>query len=291
MRKGLVLEGGALRGLFTVGVLDVMMENNVTFDGLIGVSAGAAFGCNMKSRQPGRAIRYNTDYARDWRYCSLRSLITTGDIFGGEFDYHYLPKHLDIFDEEAFDNNPMEMHVVCTDVMTGKAVYKQLTKCSYDCYEWIRASASMPLASKVVKVDGYQLLDGGIADSIPLRYFQQLGYDRNIVILTQPEGYIKGKNKFLPLIRLQLRKYPAFIQAVAERHLMYNEETAYVRDQESLGNTLVIRPKEPLPIGHLSHNPEEMWRVYHIGRGMAEERLQDILAFMGAAEEQQNHTS
>ena len=280
MKKGVVLEGGALRGLFTVGILDVMMENNISFDGLIGVSAGAAFGCNMKSRQPGRAIRYNTDYAKDWRYCSFRSYLKTGDLFGGEFDYHYLPAHLDIFDEEAFDNNPMEMHVVCTDVTTGKAVYKQLDKCSYDCYEWIRASASMPLASKIVKVDGYQLLDGGIADSIPLKYFQQIGYQRNVVILTQPEGYIKEKNKFLPLMRLQLHRYPNFIKATADRHLMYNAQTAYVKEQEALGNTLVIRPNEPIPIGHISHKPEEMWNVYHIGRAVGEERLQEIIDFL-----------
>ncbi len=280
MKKGLVLEGGALRGLFTVGILDVMMEHNITPDGFIGVSAGAAFGCNMKSRQPGRAIRYNTNYAKDWRYCSIRSYLKTGDLFGGEFDYHYLPAHLDIFDEEAFDNNHMEMYVVCTDVTTGKAVYKKLDKSGYNCYEWIRASASMPLASRIVKIDGYQLLDGGIADSIPLRYFQEIGYEKNIVILTQPDGYVKEKNKFLPLMKLQLRKYPRFIEAAANRHLMYNEETAYVKAQEALGNTLVIRPKEALPIGHISHDPEEMWRVYHIGRAAGEERLQDILRFM-----------
>ena len=150
-KTGLVLEGGALRGLFSAGVMDVLMENGVEFDGIIGVSAGAAFGCNYKSRQPGRAIRYNMKFAKDWRYCSVRSLIKTGDLFGGEFDYHYLPTYLDIFDTKAFDENPMEFYAVCTDVETGKAVYKKLDKCSYECYEWIRASASMPLASKIVK--------------------------------------------------------------------------------------------------------------------------------------------
>ena len=149
MKTGLVLEGGALRGLFSAGVIDVMMENGVKFDGLVGVSAGAAFGCNYKSRQAGRAIRYNTRFANDWRYCSWRSWLTTGDLFGGEFCYHVMPEELDIFDTAAFDSNPMEYYAVCTDVETGEPVYQKLMKCAYDTYEYIRASASMPLVSKV----------------------------------------------------------------------------------------------------------------------------------------------
>ena len=111
VRKGLVLEGGAMRGMFTNGVTDVMMENGITYDGLVGVSAGAAFGCNYKSNQPGRAIRYNTDYCSDPRYCSIRSLIKTGDIYGADFCYREIPDELDIFDWEAFEKNPMEFHV------------------------------------------------------------------------------------------------------------------------------------------------------------------------------------
>lgn len=282
MKTGLVLEGGALRGLFSVGIMDVLMEHGVEFDGIIGVSAGAAFGCNYKSRQPGRAIRYNTQYAKDWRFCSFRSLLKTGDIFGGEFDYHYLPEHLDIFDTKAFDENPMEFYAVCTDLETGQPVYKKLMKCSYDCYEWIRASASMPLASRIVEIEGQKLLDGGITDSIPLKYFQSIGYQRNLVVTTQPDGYVKGKNKFLPLIRHSLRKYPHFIEAAANRHLMYNEQLAYLKEEEKKGMTFVIRPTEKLKIGHISHKPEEMWETYHIGRQIAETRIEEILNFISA---------
>lgn len=284
-KNGLVLEGGAMRGFFSAGVMDVMMENGVEFDGIIGVSAGAAFGCNYKSRQPGRAIRYNMKYAKDWRYCSVRSLIVTGDIFGGEFDYHYLPTHLDIFDTKAFEENPVEFYAVCTDVETGKPVYKKLDKCSYECYEWIRASASMPLASKIVEIGNRKLLDGGISDSIPLSYFQSIGYGRNIVVTTQPQEYVKGKNRLMPLIRYSMRKFPHFIEACANRHLMYNRQLAYLKEEEKKGTTLVIRPDSKLEIGHISHNPDEMKATYEIGRKAAEQRLGEILDFIAAGKE------
>ena len=160
MKKGLVLEGGAMRGLFTSGIIDVMMEAGIEPDGLIGVSAGAAFGCNYKSRQPGRAIRYNTRFARDKRYCSWQSWWKTGDLYNAEFGYHIIPTQFDIFDNKAFEENPMEFYAVCTDVQTGEAVYKRLMECDYDCYEYIRASASMPLVSRIVRVGDELLLDG-----------------------------------------------------------------------------------------------------------------------------------
>lgn len=280
MKTGLVLEGGAMRGLFSAGIIDVLMENDVTFDGIVGVSAGAAFGCNMKSRQAGRAIRYNTKYAKDWRYCSVRSLITTGDIFGGEFCYHYLPKHLDIFDNEAFNNNPQEFFAVCTDVETGEPIYKRLMKADDECYEWIRASASMPLASKIVNINGRKVLDGGISDSIPLKFMQQQGYEKNIVVTTQPAGYVKEKNSFLPLMRLQLRRYPRFLDAVANRHEMYNAQLEYVAEQERQGKTLVLRPESALTIGHITHDADKMWETYNIGRALAEKRLEEIKEYV-----------
>lgn len=277
MKKGLVLEGGALRELFSAGVIDVMMENHIRVDGLVGVSAGAAFGCNYKSEQPGRAIRYNKKFAHDWRYCSLRSLITTGDLFGGHFCYHVLPTRLDIFDTATFDRNPMEFYVVCTDVITGRPEYKLLMEHGYESYEWIRASASMPLAAKVVKIGDKKLLDGGISDSIPLLFLQQQGYDRNVVVLTQPEGYIKKPNRLLPLMRWQLRRYPRFLAAVEQRHVMYNEQLTYVRAEEQKGNIVVIRPARKLSIDHVSHDPNEMENVYQQGRQAALEKLPAIL--------------
>ena len=279
MKKGLVLEGGAMRGLFTAGIIDVMMEAGVEPDGLIGVSAGAAFGCNYKSRQPGRAIRYNTRFAKDARYSGLKSLLTTGDYFNAQFGYHIVPYQYDLFDVETFEQNPMEFIVVCTDVLTGQAVYHKMDRVDFDELEWLRASASMPLASKVVEVAGRKLLDGGVADSIPLAYFESIGYDRNVVILTQPEGYVKHRTKLMPLMRIGLRRYPEMIQAMDRRYLMYNHELEFVRQAEREGRCLVIRPDEKLPIGHISHDPEEMKRIYQIGREMGDRYIERIKAF------------
>ena len=268
-----------MRGLFTAGIIDVMMGAGVEPDGLIGVSAGAAFGCNYKSRQPGRAIRYNTRFAKDPRYSGLRSLIKSGDYFNAEFGYHIVPKQYDIFDVEAFEQNPMAFIVVCTDVLTGKAVYHKMERVDFDELEWLRASASMPLASKVVEVGGRKLLDGGVADSIPLEYFESIGYERNVVILTQPGGFVKEPNKLMPLMKIGLRKYPNMIEAMATRHLMYNRELEYVREAEREGRCLVIRPDGKIPIGHISHDPEEMRRVYDIGRKTGEKHIDQIKEF------------
>ena len=280
-KKGLVLEGGAMRGLWTAGVTDVMMEHDIWPDGLIGVSAGAAFGCNYKSKQIGRAIRYNTRFAKDPRYSGVRSLLTTGDYFNAKFGYHVVPYEYDLFDIKTFEENPLEFTIVCTDVLTGQPVYHVMDHVDYDELEWLRASASMPLASKVVKVQGHQLLDGGVADSIPLEYFERKGYDRNVVILTQPQGYQKAPNKLMPLMRLALHRYPHFLKALDERHQMYNYQLEYVANAERLGRCLVIRPDEKIPIGHISHNPEQMHHVYELGRKVGERYIDRIQAFYG----------
>lgn len=279
MKKGLVLEGGAMRGLWTAGVTDVMMEHDVWPDGLIGVSAGAAFGCNYKSRQVGRAIRYNTRFARDKRYSGLWSLLTSGDYFNAKFGYHVVPFDYDVFDTKAFEENPMQFIVVCTDVLTGQAVYHDMQHVSYEELEWLRASASMPLVSKVVEVEGRKLLDGGVSDSIPLSYFESIGYDRNVVILTQPLGYRKAPSKLMPLMRLSLRKYPQFVKAMSERYLMYNKQLEYVTQAEAKGRCLVIRPDEKIPIGHISHDKDQMRRVYEIGRQVGERYIEKIKEF------------
>lgn len=279
-KKGLVLEGGALRGLFSAGIMDVMMEHGIEFDGLIGVSAGAAFGCNYKSRQPGRAIRYNKRFAKDDQYCSLKSLWKTGDLFGAEYAYHTVPNELDIFDNDTFERNPMEFFVVCTDVETGDPVYQRVMRGGDWAYDWIRASASMPVVSRVVELDGYKLLDGGVSDSIPLRQMQRLGYQRNVVILTQPEGFEKKPNRLMPLVRSALKYYPQMVEAMRNRHLMYNDQLAYVQQEVRRGNTLAIYPERPLPIGHTSHNPNAMQRVYDLGRESGEQHLAEIQAFL-----------
>lgn len=283
-KTGLVLEGGAMRGLWTAGVTDVMMENNVWPDGLIGVSAGAAFGCNYKSRQAGRAIRYNMRFANDACYSGLRSLITTGDYFNAQFGYHIVPTQYDLFDDDAFNKNPMEFTVVCTDVESGKAVYKTLHEAGYEAYEWIRASASMPLVSRVVSLEGRKLLDGGVADSIPLEHSEQMGYRRNVVILTQPLGFKKQHNRLMPLMRLALHRYPLMVKALDERHIMYNRQLEYVARAEQEGRCLVIRPDAPIPIGHTSHDARQMHRVYQLGRSVGQRYIERIKKFYESCE-------
>ena len=276
MKRGLVLEGGAMRGLFSAGICDVMMEHDIWPDGLIGVSAGAAFGCNYKSRQIGRAIRYNMRFSKDSRYSGLRSLLTTGNYFNGEFAYHIVPEKYDFFDDDAFEKNPMDFIVVCTNVETGKAIYKKLETCNRDTYDWIRASASMPIVSRIVELEGYKLLDGGVADSIPLEYAETSGYQKNLVILTQPEGYQKEHNKLMPIIRMTLRKYPNMIKALDERHIMYNRQLEYVKKAEAEHRCMVIRPNTIIPIGHISHSPEQMRKVYEMGREAGIKNIKQI---------------
>ena len=280
MKTGLVLEGGAMRGLFTAGVIDVLMENGIEFDGAVGVSAGAAFGCNYKTRQIGRAIRYNKRFANDRRYASWWSLFTTGNYFNADFAYHYLPNKLDVVDFDTFRNNPMEFWAVATNVGSGKAVYRQLKVLDYEELEFVRASASMPLMSKIVKLKGQRLLDGGVADSIPLDFFQRQGYKRNVVVLTQPKGYRKQPNKLMPLMHLQLHRHPKMLKALAERHIMYNKEVDLVLQEERKGNVFVLQPQIKLTIGHTSHNPKKMQETYEHGRKVATEELEKLKQFL-----------
>lgn len=269
-RRGLVLEGGALRGLFTAGVLDIFLERGITFDGLIGVSAGACFGCNFKSQQLGRVIRYNKRFARDPRYCSWRSLLTTGNLFGAEFCYRELPNKLDVFDTAAFEKNPMEFHLVATDAATGKPIYKQLTKADDATLDWIRASASMPLVSQPVEIDGGLYFDGGLSDGIPLKYFESLGFTQNIVITTRPRGYRKFPRKSIALTKPFLRRHKAIYEALKTRHIWYNDTLEYIDRRVADGAAILIAPEKPLEISRVCHDPAIMQRVYDLGRKAAE---------------------
>ncbi|MCR5557475.1 MAG: patatin family protein [Butyrivibrio sp.] len=276
MKKGLVMEGGAMRGMFTCGVIDVLMENDISFDGAIGVSAGATFGINIKSHQIGRAFRYNRKYCTDKRYHSIRSLLTTGDIYNVQFCYDELPYKLDKWDIEAFEANPMEFYCVATDAKTGKAVYHKCTDGKKEDIEWIRASASMPIVSRPVEIDGGVYLDGGSSDSIPLKFMEDKGYDDILVIETQPVDYVKSPQKFMPLVRMTLRKYPEMIKCLERRHFMYNEEKRYIREKELKGEIKVIRPKAPLNISPIEKDPAELERVYQLGRAAGEEYIKSL---------------
>lgn len=278
---GLVLEGGGMRGLFTAGVMDVMMEAGLTYELLVGVSAGACFGCNYKSNQPGRVLRYNLAYCKDPRYCSFRSLLKTGNLFGTKFCYYELPERLDLFDVETFEKNPMKFYMVCMDMETGKPIY-HLCKSTRDPYEmeWIRASSSLPLVSQIVEIDGLKLMDGGIADSIPVRFAEKMGFEKNVVVLTQPADYVKQPASMMGLIRCKFKKYPAFIEAMERRHEMYNDTVAYIKAQEAAGNTFVIRPQTALPVGRIEHNPDKLKQAYQMGRDAANAALTALKTFV-----------
>ena len=282
MKTGLIMEGGAMRGMFTAGVLDVLMENGLVTDGAIGVSAGAVFGCNYKSHQIGRVIRYNTEYCNDKRYASFKNLVKTGNLYSEQFCYHEVPEKLDPFNEAAFAASPMDFFVVCTDVKTGEPIYHKCRKGNAEDVRWMEASASMPLAAKIVKIGHYGLLDGGVADSIPVRFFESIGYKRNLIILTQPKGYIKKKNKFLPAIRAKYFRYPAFVEAVADRHERYNETLSYISMLEQAGKDYVIRPPIPLEIGAMERDPAQLRRVYETGRAVAQIQVEKIRDFLNA---------
>lgn len=272
-----------MRGMFTAGVMDVMMENGVDFDGVIGVSAGAAFGCNYKSGQIGRVLRYNTRFCGDKRYGGFRVLLKEGNIFSTPFCYEEVPLKYDVFDFDAFDRSPMEFYVVCTDVESGEAVYHLYKGLDDHKFDWIRASASMPLVSQIVEIDGMKFLDGGMADSIPVRYFESIGYDRNIVVLTQPDGYVKEKNPAMPLVKMKYRHYPKLVETMGNRHNVYNETLDYIRSREAAGELLVIRPDAPLNIKKVEKDPEELKRVYALGREVALRRLDEIKAYLNRA--------
>ena len=266
MNTALVLEGGGMRGMYTAGAIDVMMENSIPVDMITGVSAGAVFGCNYKSQQVGRAIRYNKRFCNDPRYSSFRSFIKTGDWFGAEFCYHDVPFKYDIFDVENYRKNPIKFYVVATDIVKGIPVYHEIPDGDEKDLAWMRASASMPLVSTVVEVDGYKLLDGGMSDSIPLKKAMESGCKKYIVILTQPEGYQKKPNKMLPLLKLVYRKYPKVAELMARRHLMYNEELEFVKEQQKNGKVFVICPSRFQKIGRTERNPEVLQQMYDLGR-------------------------
>ncbi|MBR5408021.1 MAG: patatin family protein [Lachnospiraceae bacterium] len=282
MKKGLIMEGGAMRGMFTAGVTDVFMEKGITFDGAIGTSAGAAFGCNYKSGQIGRALRYNKEYCADKRYVSTREFFRTGNMYSEDFCYHEIPMSLDKFDFDAFNSNPMEFYITCTNIETGRAVHHKHDEKNDDentFLEWVRASCAMPMLEQIVEIGGVKLLDGGVGDSVPVRYFEEMGYDRNVVILTQPLSYKKRRIKYGMMAKVKYRHYPKLTKAMLDRHERYNETYEYIRDKELKGELIVVRPPEPLNIS-ISHDKHEIQRVYDIGRREGLKAIKRVKEFL-----------
>ncbi len=275
------MEGGAMRGVFTAGVIDVLMENNIKFDGGVGVSAGACFGCNYKSNQPGRVARYNLAFCDEPDYMSFRSMFKTGDLFNVNFAYDKIPNEYDPFDYEEYKRNPMEFYIVATDIEKGTPVYKRLDSIEGENMKWLNASAAMPIAAKIVEIQGRKFLDGGVTDSIPLKFFIHKGYDKNVVILTQPADYEKKSNKLEPIIDKKYKEYPNLIKASKIRHIRYNRSLEYIKEKEKTGECLVIQPKEKLAIGRITHDPALVLDAYMSGRVVGAENLEKVKKYLG----------
>lgn len=278
-KLGLVLEGGGMRGLYTAGVLDFFIDHNLYTDGVIGVSAGACHACSYASKQRGRAYRTNTDYIHDKRYMSMQSLIKTGDLFGAKFIYDDIPNKLDPYDYDTFHTSGIKLYAVCSNLETGKAEYIPCINMHHDVI-YVRASASLPLLAKTVEIDGKKLLDGGVCDSIPIKYFQELGYQKNIVILTQCKEYRKGKNNLLPIIRKTYKKYPKFVKAMENRHIEYNKTLDELSLMEKEGSVFIIRPSTPVEISRLEKNVDKLKALYNQGYQDASECYEDLKKFM-----------
>lgn len=274
IKTGLVLEGGGMRGMYTDGILDVFMDHGISFDGVIGVSAGAIHGSSFVSGQKGRNIRYYKKYIRDNRFISMKNLIKTGDIAEVQFCYHDLPEKLDLYDYDAFNRSKTEFYAVCSNVEMGQPEYIRITDMKGQ-IDVIRASASLPYVSRLVEYDGMKLLDGGCTDSIPLMEFRKMGFSKNVVILTRPKGYRKEPEQ-LAMAKIRYRKYPAFVEALSHRHERYNETVEQIEQLEKAGEIFVLRPDKPLEIGRLERSPEKLQQVYEIGRRDALMKLRDL---------------
>lgn len=278
VKKGLVLEGGGVRGIYTAGVLDVLFDNKITFDGVAGTSAGAVHGCSFLSGQRGRSIRYYMNYCKDPRFMSIRSWIKTGNVVETEFSYHTLPEKLDVYDFEAFKQNKTPFFAVCTNLESGKAEYVQITDMKAQ-IDVIRASASLPYFSKIVEIDGKKYLDGGCSEAIPLFGFMKMGYEKNVVVLTRPQSYVK-KPEFKGLEKIVYRKYPNFVEIMKKRHEIYNETVKQIAELEKQGKVFVIRPDDALPAGRMEHNPETIKATYDLGVKSAEKSLSALIEFL-----------
>lgn len=266
--------------MFTSGVLDVFMQNGIKFDAAVGVSAGVLFGCNYKSNQPGRALRYNIRFKDNPEYMSWRSLIRTGNYVNEHFSYHLLPHEYDPMDFQAYRENPMRFYAVCTDIDEGHPVYHEIDDADGTGLRWMQASASMPVFARPVEIDGRHYLDGGITDSIPLKFIQQKGYRKNVVILTQPADYYKKKAHVGLAMKMFLKKYPKVAELMSIRHVMYNEQLDYVRSEHEKGDTFLICPDEKLDIGRLSLKEDKMRRVYETGVEKALSLLPQLKEFI-----------
>jgi predicted patatin/cPLA2 family phospholipase len=275
----LVLEGGAMRGQFTAGVLDCFMDNGIMPTRAIGVSAGALNGFNYVAGSRGRTCYLNTKYCTDWRYLSMRSFAATGNAFNVEFVFDTIPNKLDPFDYSSYETSPLSLISVASNLELGEADYCPLRDPGTQ-IEYLRASASMPLVSKIVEIDGKKLLDGGVTDSIPIDYSIMTGTGKHIVVLTQDASYIKGPNKGMPVIRRVYADYPYFIDRVEQRHFEYNRTCRKLERLSKSEEIFLIRPPEPVTVASLEHDPKKLYDLWLVGYKQAQKNLKALTAYL-----------
>ncbi len=263
-QAGLVLEGGGMRGVYTAGVTDALLENHILFRSVYGVSAGACTACSYLSGQEGRAFRVMVDYLDNPDYCSVKSLLKTGNLFGKEMVYSQIPNVLDPYDYEAYKNYEGTFYAVLTDAKSGEPVYVPIRDLKKQMWA-IRASASMPLVSKTIVYKGRYFLDGGIADSIPVKKSMADGNLKNVVVLTRGEEYRKGPNSSMPLIRMRYPRSAGFTDRCADRHIRYNDTLDFIKKEEDAGRMFVIRPERTVEVGRVEKNREKLDALYQEG--------------------------
>ena len=279
MKIGLVLEGGGMRGLFSAGVLDALLDlKELSVNGIVGVSSGALFGVNYVSKQKERAVRYNKKYADDKRYMGLHSWITTGNAVNKDFAFYELPYKLDVFDNETFKKAETDFYVVMTNVESGKPEYV-LIEDAFAQMEYLRATSALPFASKIIEINGKKYLDGGISDSIPIDFCESLGYDKIIAVLTRPEGTYK-EDKLGFLYKLVYRKYPNLVNSLLNMATDYEKVLAKIKDLENKGKIFVVRPPEVLKIGRLEKNRDKIQKVYDTGLSTGLKELNNIVKYL-----------
>ncbi len=269
-----------MRGIFTAGVLDWLLDEKILFSSVYGVSAGACHACSYLSGQRGRAYRVGVDYLEDKRYCSFESMLKTGDLFGAQMCYDIIPNQLNPYDYEAFSRYEGAFFAVVTNCATGQAEYHRITDMHRDVIS-VRASSSLPLLSRNVRIGDQEYLDGGAADSIPVRRSVEDGNQKNVVVLTQAADYRKTPNKMMPLIRVKYRRYPRFIETMETRYLKYNETLEYIRREEEAGRLLVIRPRTTPEIGRIEKNRDKLQALYEQGYEEAKRNGEKLEAFLG----------
>lgn len=280
-QAGLVLEGGGMRGMYTCGVLEFFLEKELIFSDCYGVSAGACHLCSYLSGQKERALHVGIDYLQCRDYCSLSSLLRTGDLFNKDFCYDLIPNYLNPYDYEAFERYPGRAYAVATNIETGEAEYLRLKHMQTD-IEAVRASSSLPLVSKNVRIGNKLYLDGGISDAIPLQKSILDGNQKNIVVLTKEVGYRRKPSSLLPLIRAAYLRYPKVYELMKNRHIAYNRTLDMVEKKEKAGEIIVLRPKENGGIGRIEKDKEKLMALYRQGYEDAKARYEEILAYLEA---------